>query len=282
MSMLKRNSFQIITVILLIIAVSVIPIYWFNSVNVQAHNEDLEAQIADVLFETDQLQLQISNIVAAADQLQLQIDQLQLQIDELNSRRIITITAEDGYPYSLGISGTILPAPSIPQYIGAGSAPSGFLQEGYLTVALSSKEIASSAAVFTESIGYGTYEWKGKFVGIDSGGFMGWGFHKYYRQSSDGIEVYFDPAYGGWYLWNAKNGIITFTEIVGVDFTIEHKFTLEWTNNYIKLHIDDSLVAQNEENIPNIRLYPFQEIIFRQVNSPQDVYVFSKDWQKIG
>jgi hypothetical protein len=279
-------------------------------------NGDFEAQIANVQTLTSQLQVQIAEVKAANDQLQLQIaelnqdngdfeaqianvqtltsqlqvqiaevkaanDQLQLQINQLDTRRIITITAEDGYQYSLGTSGTILTTPSIPHYIGAGSAPSGFLQEGYLTVALSSDQIATSAAFFPESIGYGTYEWKGKFEGIESGGFMGWGFHKYYRQSTDGIEVYFDPAYDGWFLWNSKNDITTSTEISSIDFTIEHKFTLEWTNTYIKLYIDDTLIAQNEENIPSDRLYPFQEIIFRQVNSPQDVYVYSKDWRKI-
>ena len=109
---------------------------------------------------------------------------------------------------------------------------------------------------------------------------MGWGFHKFYRQSTDGIEVYLDPAYDRWYLWNSRNDVATYTEIVGVDFSVEHKFTLEWTAIYIRLYVDDALVAQSQENIPNIRLYPFQEIINTQTGI-EDAYVFSKEWQKI-
>ena len=266
---MKRNSLQIVAVIVLIIVAFVSTIYWFNS-----SFHQLQLQIAELGQENDDLEMQIADILAVNDQ-------LQLQIAELNSSRIVSITAEDGFQYSLGKSGTILPIPSIPKYIGAGSAPSGFLQEGYLTVALASDRIATSAAFFTESIGYGTYEWKGKCAGIEAGRFMGWGFHKFYRQSSDGIEVYYDRVYEGWFLWNAKDDTATYTEVVGVDFTIEHKFTLEWTDAYIRLYIDDVLVAQNEENIPNIRLYPFQEIIISQQGT-QDAYVFSKDWRKIG
>ena len=204
----------------------------------------------------------------------------------VNPSKIVRITAEDGFQYDLGTTGAILITPSIPQYISSGSyggtasSPSGFLKEGYLAVAISYDRIATSAAVFTQSIGYGTYEWKGKAAGIEDGRYMGWGFHKFYRQSSDGIEIYFDPAYDTWFLWNAKNDVVTSTEIVGVNFSVEHKFTLEWAPSYIRLYVDDALVAQNLSNIPIIRLYPFQEIINMQIGI-EDAYVFSKDWQKI-
>jgi hypothetical protein len=250
----------------------------------QLQTNQLQVQISELGQENSDLEGQIADILADIDQLQLQTNQLQVQISELESRKIVAITGGDGFQYKLGTTGAILSTPSIPQYISAGSytnsSPSGFLQEGYLAVALSSSRVATSAAVFTQSIDYGIYEWKGKIAGMEDGRFMGWGFHKFYRQASDGIEIYLDPYYDKWFLWNARSGVITSTEIVGVDFTIEHKFTLEWTTSYIKLYIDDTLVAQNQENIPNIRLYPFQEIINLQEGT-QDAYVFSKDWQKI-
>jgi hypothetical protein len=76
----------------------------------------------------------------------LQTNQLQVQISKLESRKIVTIIGGDGFQYELGTTGVILSTPSILQYISAGSytnsSPSGFLQEGYLAVALSARIVS--------------------------------------------------------------------------------------------------------------------------------------------
>jgi cell division protein FtsB len=309
--MQKRNYVAIIATLAIVIIASAFTIYLLSD-NSTVVDDQLQLQVAELVQANAALETRITTLEAKIDDIPVD-DQLQLQVAELvqanaaletriaavetgiaavetqiddalalinDSNSIMNITAADGFQYVLGKTGAILSTPSIPQYMGAGTSPSGFLQEGYLTVALSYERTATSAAYFTQSIGYGTYEWEGKFAGIEDGRFMGWGFHKFYRQSTNGIEVYLDPAYDGWYLWNARNDVATYTEIVGVDFSVEHKFTLEWTANYIRLYVDDALVAQSQQNIPNIRLYPFQEIINTQIGI-EDAYVFSKNWQKI-
>jgi hypothetical protein len=318
---MRKESISLVALGILIITVSALMIYWFSgtsgqlqlqvsdlkqaNIELETKVSELEKKVANTSTPYEQLQLEISEVMKANEALELKIseletsiegmstsdDQLQLQISELRqansdlqakiASKIATITGADGFEYSLGTTGAILSIPSIPQFVGAGSAPSGFLQEGYLTVALSQEKVATSAAFFPESIGYGTYEWKGKCAGIGTVRFIGWGFHKFYRQSSDGIEIYYDKYLSGkWFLWTSRDGTFSQNEIVGVDFTIQHKFTLEWTTAYVRLSIDNVLVAQNVVGIPNIRLYPFQEITIEQPGA-EDAYVYSKDWQKI-
>lgn len=220
---------------------------------------------------------------------------------------------DDGHVYDLGLTPQILSRATIPAWkpITSGGYGTAFLKDGYLCSAYppsekipkeslislsrflrkisnkiykfsSVKPLNISGALFPASIHYGTYEWKGKASGMEANKYLAWGFHRYFYQYSDGIELFWDGlgTKKGWKLWNASGGKSTISTIAGIDFTEEHTFRIAWTETEIRLYIDSKLEKTNNTNVPTCRLYPFMVALIMG-ETTLDSYVYGKDWRKI-
>ena len=220
------------------------------------------------------------------------------------------VRLDDGHVYHLGLTPQILSNATIPAWeqITSGGYGTAFLKDGYLCSAYppaekvpkeifarflrkiankvhkfsSVKPLNISGALFPASIHYGTYEWKGKASGMEANKFLAWGFHRYFYQYSDGIELFWDGVGNqkAWKLWNASEGKSTISAITGVDFTEEHTFRIAWTETEVKLYIDSKLEKTHKTDVPACRLYPFMVALIMG-ETRLDSYVYGKDWRKI-
>ena len=220
------------------------------------------------------------------------------------------IRLDDGHVYNLGLTPQILSRTTIPAWklITSSGYGTAFLKDGYLCSAYPSSEkipkgslsrflrkisnkvpkfnsvkpMDLSGALFPASIHYGTYEWKGKASGMEANKYLSWGFHRYWCQYSDGIELLWDGVGtpGGWRLWNASGGKTTTSTIEGVDFTEEHTFRIAWTETEVSLYIDSKLEKTHNTNVPTCRLYPFMVALMKGETTLES-YIYGKDWRKI-
>jgi hypothetical protein len=220
---------------------------------------------------------------------------------------------DDGHVYNLGLTPQILSRATIPAWksITSGGYGTAFLKDGYLCSAYtpsaknpnesllslprflrklskklpqgdSAKPMDLSGALFPASIHYGTYEWKGKASGMEANKYLSWGFHRYWCQYNDGIELLWDGVGKpeGWRLWNASEGKATTSTIAGFDFTEEHTFRIAWTETEISLYIDSKLEKTHNTNVPSCRMYPFM-VALNKGETSLESYIYGKDWRKI-
>lgn len=185
----------------------------------------------------------------------------------------------DGHLYVLGLQPYIIDRPCIPQFETRGSISAVIFKNGYLTIAMRDDATETGEVMIMGTIGYGTYQWKGKAEGAESGMWIFLGFAEEFPiQWKDSIFLWWNGS--SWIFQTNKAGSQTNTTISGIDFTVEHTFKVVWSSTDVYLYIDEAEVAHHTTNIPTVRMVPFLEIS-RSSGGTSHAYVYGKDWVKL-
>jgi len=123
--------------------------------------------------------------------------------------------------------------------------------------------------------GFGTYEWKAKMGGVNSGEEYAGGFEYHHGFPLEGLItiIYLNGVLKFWTSWGGNQ---TQTNITGVDVTVEHTYRIQWTSSSVQLWIDGVSKAIHTTNIPQAPMSFFSEACAYRGTATQDAYAYFK------
>lgn len=143
-----------------------------------------------------------------------------------------------------------------------------YYEDPYIVIRL--HDIASKIAswlAFGKTFSFGTYEWKAKMVNpvTDSTIYLGI-LEKRHGWSDEGLIALYHDGSDHKYYFKTTNEVKggagnETTEILAIDFTVEHTFKIEWTTTFVKFYIDDVLKATHTTKVPQDPMQLFAEVI---------------------
>jgi len=155
-------------------------------------------------------------------------------------------------------------------------------ENGYYVVRVI-KASGSVIELFTlrRRFGPGKYEAYGKAPASAFDGYNTlylFGFERHPGWADEGI-IYFKYGGGSYNVKTAWDGNSTLTDIGTQDWTVDRKFTIDWTLSKVDFYIDDSLIASHTTNIPQGPMALFIEAM-SPTNATADAIVYGlKDFK---
>jgi len=131
--------------------------------------------------------------------------------------------------------------------------------------------------------GYGTYEWTAREERNGNGDrqtFLG-GFERHHGRPTHGIIMFWSNETGTHIFETSDGKSSKQTTLPPQDWTVNHTFKVQWTANYVKGYVDNSLVATHTTEIPvNMQMAFFTEVFHSWTNAPNGSTKVYFGWKK--
>jgi len=143
-----------------------------------------------------------------------------------------------------------------------------YYEDPYIVIRMhnTASKVASWLA-FGKTFSFGTYEWKGRMVEpvTDATIYLGI-LEKRHGWADEGLIALLHDGSDHKYYFKTSNEVkggagSESTEIIGIDFTVEKTFKIEWTSTFVKFYIDDVLKATHNTKVPQDPMQIFSEVI---------------------